>query len=117
MVSRDVMHVDTIDDVLDDRLTVYVDYWTYEAFKSPGYSAHFPEPFRDKFTKMLRKLKYVATSSFIADLTDKSQTSLYDKFKNLVIISNDLQALNMQSMLDTYMKFHLGQPDLVVPMT
>ncbi|CAG2167504.1 unnamed protein product, partial [Oppiella nova] len=28
MVSRDVMHVDTINDVFDDRLMVYVDYWT-----------------------------------------------------------------------------------------
>ena len=117
MVSRDVMHVDTIDDVLDDRLTVYVDYWTYEAFKSPGYSDYFPQPFRDKFIRMLQKLKYVEANMFIAYISDISKTSAYDKFKNWVIISNDIQALNMQSIIGTYMKFHIGQPDLVVPMT
>jgi len=66
---------------------------------------------------MLQKLKHAEANTFIAYISDISKTSVYDKIKNRVIISNDIQALNMQSIIGTYMKFHIGQPDLVVPMT
>ncbi|CAG2161771.1 unnamed protein product [Oppiella nova] len=116
MVKRDVAHVDTIDDLLDDRLTVYTSYWNNKQFNSPGYYNLLPDEFRGKFLKMISKLADVELGDVLTYFTESS-TSFYRIMKNIALIANDFEIGNLVSILGAFTTLHLGQPDLLIPIT
>ncbi|CAG2178532.1 unnamed protein product, partial [Oppiella nova] len=64
MVNRDVMNADTIDDMFDDRLTVYADVYSYDKLITPDFqrlfeasiSQHWDNLLADYYYQVYRKI-------------------------------------------------------------
>ena len=116
MVGRDIMNVDTIDDLIDDRVEVYADYYLYSDFQSPEYYSQFEPTFQYKFKQMLQRLRQMNTQQLLFNVIEK-QTSFYEMFKNIVVITNKVFLSTVESFISRLVPYHIGRPDLPIYLT
>ena len=118
MVNRDVMNVDTIDDLFDDRLEVYADPYIFEDFNEPDYYSRFEPTFKQKFTKMLKILRKMDSGQFMYNTMAKvAEGDVYESVMNIVFITSEMFMETIKALLDFIIPCHIGRPDLPIYLT
>ena len=120
IVNRPVVYVQTIDDLLDDRLHVYTDQNKLNGWTNPSFYQTFGNnSFKAQFIKLGQKLKQWNTREVWRELyyAQQNPDKFSEAFNDIAIIEDEMLMSILIPYFPRFVSIHVGQPYLPVLIT